>query len=36
MELTEESAKAYFEQLNPKTGELADEGAGQCLRRRLP
>ena len=25
MELTEESAKAYFEQLNPKTGELADE-----------
>ena len=25
VELTEESAKAYFEQLNPKTGELADE-----------
>ena len=25
MELTEESAKAYFEQLNSKTGELADE-----------
>ena len=24
-EMTEESAKAYFEQLNPKTGELADE-----------
>ena len=22
MEMTEESAKAYFEQLNPKTGEL--------------
>lgn len=25
IELTEESAAAYFEQLNPKTGELADE-----------
>ena len=25
MEMTEESAKAYFEQLNPKTGELADD-----------
>ena len=25
MELTEESAKAYFEQLNPKTGELSDD-----------
>ena len=25
IELTEESAKAYFEQLNPKTGELADD-----------
>ena len=25
VELTEESAAAYFEQLNPKTGELADE-----------
>ena len=25
VELTEESAKAYFEQLNPKTGELADD-----------
>lgn len=24
-ELTEESAKAYFEQLHPKTGELSDE-----------
>ena len=35
-ELTEESAKAYFEQLNPKTGELADEelnnvAGGGCL-----
>ena len=25
MELTEESAKAYFEQLNPKTGEVSDD-----------
>ena len=25
MELTEESAKAYFELLSPKTGEIADE-----------
>ena len=25
VELTEESAKAYFELLNPKTGEIADE-----------
>ena len=25
VELTEESAKAYFEQLNPKTGELSDD-----------
>ena len=25
VELTEESAAAYFEQLNPKTGELADD-----------
>ena len=25
IELTEETAKAYFEQLNPPTGELADE-----------
>ena len=25
MELTEESAKAYFNQLNPKTGELSDD-----------
>ena len=25
VELTEESAKAYFEQLNPKTGEVSDE-----------
>lgn len=25
IELTEESAKAYFNQLNPKTGELADD-----------
>ena len=25
MELTEESAKAYFHQLNPKTGELSDD-----------
>ena len=25
IEMTAESAKAYFEQLNPKTGELADE-----------
>ena len=25
VELTEESAKAYFNQLNPKTGELADD-----------
>ena len=24
VELTEESAKAYFEQLNPKTGEVSD------------
>ena len=36
VELTEESAKAYFEQLNPKTGELADEelnnvAGGGCL-----
>ena len=36
MELTEESAKAYFEQLNPKTGELADDeldnvAGGGCL-----
>ena len=34
VELTEESAKAYFEQLNPKTGELADDEldnvAGGC------
>ena len=33
-ELTEESAKAYFEQLHPKTGELSDEEldnvAGGC------
>ena len=25
MEMTEESAKAYFEQLHPKTGELSDD-----------
>ena len=25
VELTEESAQAYFNQLNPKTGELADD-----------
>ena len=25
MEMTEECAKAYFEQLNPKTGELSDD-----------
>ena len=25
VELTEESAKAYFEQLNPKTGEVSDD-----------
>ena len=25
IELTEESAQAYFNQLNPKTGELADD-----------
>ena len=25
MELTEESAQAYFNQLNPKTGELSDD-----------
>ena len=25
MEMTEESAKAYFEQLHPKTGEITDE-----------
>ena len=25
IEMTEESAKAYFEQLHPKTGELADD-----------
>ena len=25
VELTEESAKVYFHQLNPKTGELADD-----------
>ncbi len=25
IEMTEESAKAYFEQLNPKTGELSDD-----------
>ena len=25
VELTEECAKAYFEQLNPKTGELSDD-----------
>ena len=25
IELTEESAQAYFNKLNPKTGELADE-----------
>ena len=25
IELTEESAKAYFNQLNPKTGELSDD-----------
>lgn len=25
MEMTEESAKAYFEKLNPKTGEIADD-----------
>ena len=25
IELTEEEAKAYFEQLNPKSGELSDE-----------
>ena len=36
VELTEESAKAYFEQLNPKTGELADDelnnvAGGGCL-----
>jgi len=36
MEMTEESAKAYFEQLNSKTGELADEelnnvAGGGCL-----
>ena len=34
VELTEESAKAYFEQLNPKTGELADDTCmadGYCL-----
>ena len=24
-EMTEESAKAYFHQLNPKTGELSDD-----------
>ena len=34
IEMTAESAKAYFEQLNPKTGELADEEldnvAGGC------
>ena len=32
MEMTEESAKAYFEQLHPKTGEITDEELG----RRLP
>ncbi len=36
IELTEESAKAYFERLNKKTGELADEeldnvSGGSCL-----
>ena len=36
MELTEESAKAYFEQLNPKTGEVSDDelnnvAGGGCL-----
>ena len=25
IEMTEESAKAYFEQLNPKTGEVSDD-----------
>ena len=30
MELTEESAKAYFEQLNPKTGELVWRTATVC------
>ena len=34
VELTEESAKAYFEQLNPKTGEVSDDElnnvAGGC------
>ena len=25
IEMTEESAKAYFEQLHPKTGELSDD-----------
>lgn len=25
IDLTEEEAKAYFEQLHPKTGELSDE-----------
>ena len=34
VEMTEESAKAYFEQLHPKTGELSDEEldnvAGGC------
>ena len=35
-EMTEESAKAYFAQLNPKTGELSDDeldnvsGGGKC------
>ena len=38
VELTEESAKAYFNQLNPKTGELADDeldnvAGGGCQRR---
>jgi len=28
VELTEESAKAYFEVIHPKTGELADEELG--------
>ena len=36
MELTEESAKAYFEQLNSKTGELCRRRAQQRSRRRLP
>ena len=26
VELTEESAAAYFDRLNPKTGELSDSG----------